>query len=91
MKIKNLLPTIVLVSICIVVAILLGVVNMITAPMIADADSAAVSESLKIVMPDGEFGAEPDELEEGAPETVKAVYTDKRGGGHVVVLSTKKG
>ena len=91
MKMKNLLPTVVLVSICIVVAVLLGVVNMITAPVIEEADRAAVAESLKIAMPDGEFDSEPDELASDAPETVKAVYTDKNGGGHVVVLVTTKG
>ena len=91
MKLKTFLPIIVLSVICIVVALALGVVNMITAPIIAEADAAKVAESLKIVMPDGSFDSTPDALKPDAPETVKQVYTDKNGGGYVVVLSTFKG
>jgi plastocyanin len=88
---KTLMPILVLVSICVIVAALLGVVNSFTAPEIKAANAAKVKESLDIVMPDGSFGEAPDELRDNAPETVKEVYTDKNGKGHVVVLKTNKG
>lgn len=88
---KALSPIIVLISICVIVAALLGLVNMITAPRIESANFEKIKESLEIVMPDGSFDSESDDLRDDAPETVKAVYTDKNGNGHVVVLSTNKG
>ncbi len=90
-KKQNVMPVAVLFSICLVVALLLAVINMFTAPVIEEAENSAITESLRKVMPNGSFNAEPDELRDGAPETVKAVYTDKNGGGKVVVLVTNKG
>lgn len=90
-KKENFMPVVVLVSICIVVAALLGVVNMLTSPIIEEAGAAAVKESLSIVMPDGEFNSEPDELKADKPETVQQVFTEKTGKGTVVVLLTNKG
>ncbi len=91
MKRKNLMPAIVLTSICVITALLLALVNMFTAPVIEEANFAAMKASLKEVMPNGDFDPEPDELSENAPETVKSVYTDKNGGGKVVILVTNKG
>ena len=88
---SNLAPVIVLSVICLSVALILGLVNMITSPEIERRNAAAVKESLSIVMEDGEFNSKPDELRADAPETVKAVYTEKNGKGYVVVLSTNKG
>lgn len=82
---------IVLVSICAAVALLLAGVNLLTKPVIEAANAELVLQSLKTVMPDGEFNSTPDELKDGAPETVKAVYTEKNGLGHVVMLVTTKG
>ena len=86
---KNMKPTLVLGAICIIVAALLAAVNLIAAPEIEANRIAEITKSLTEVMPEGEFAAEPDKLKDGAPETVKAVYTDKKGGGYVFVLETK--
>ena len=87
---RKFLPTIALASICLAVALCLAIVNMLTAPIIEAARIEAISESLRVVMPNGTFdGAEP--LPEGAPESIGAIYKDKNGGGHVVALRTMKG
>jgi hypothetical protein len=93
LKKEKLMPILVLTVICLIVALLLAGVHMLTKGIIDDANSAVITESLKTVMPDGDFGDNPvpDKLDDGAPETVKEVYTDKLGAGKVVVLVTKKG
>ena len=88
---KTYMPIIILVSICIVVAALLAGVNMITEQRIKNASAEKENESLSIVMPEGSFNDTPDTLREDAPDTVKSVYTDKNGKGHVVLLTTNKG
>ncbi len=81
------MPVIVLAVICLVVAALLGVVNMITEPVIEDAKIEAITESLGAVMEGGKF-SDPDELPADAPKTVTAKYTDINGNGYVVTLET---
>lgn len=88
MKKKNLLPVIVLSVICIVVAALLGIVNKFTAPVIEETERLAVQESLRVVMPSGEF-SDPETLPDDAPDTVSAIYKETNGKGHVVVLKTR--
>ena len=88
---KNIMPVAVLTAICVIVAALIAAANLITAPIINDRNSAAISESLGAVMPGGQFNPEPDELKEGAPATIKQVYTEKNGKGTVIVLLTNKG
>lgn len=88
---KNMKPTLVLGAICIIVAALLAAVNLIADPIIKDRDAKAALASLTEVMPDGDFDTTPDTLRPDAPKTVKAVYTDKNGGGYVVLLTTTKG
>ena len=83
---ENLKPVIVLSVICLVVAALMGGVNMITAPIIKEAEEQKVYDSLREVL-DGKF--EPAELPDGAPSTVKAIYKVSEGEeliGHVVTL-----
>ncbi len=84
MKKENITPITVLTSICITVAILLALVNMITAPVIDANTERAEQESLIEVMP----GADAfDEVKvDGAPETVSAVYKERSGLGHVVLV-----
>lgn len=53
MKKSNIMPTVVLGSICLIVALLLSVVNMITGPIIKAAQDAAANEALAVVLPDG--------------------------------------
>ena len=90
MKKEYLKPSIVLGIICIAVALLLGVVNMLTAPKIEADKIEAVSKSLRVVMPDGDF-SDPEKLPSDAPESVTAIYKELSGKGHVVTLSTTKG
>lgn len=86
---KNMKPTLVLGAICVVVAALMALVNFVTGPEIERRRAEEITKSLTEVMPGGEFNVEPDELRDDAPKTVKAVYTDKNGGGYVFVLETK--
>ena len=87
LKKENLKTVLVLSVICIIVAALMGAVNMLTAPVIADSEAKIIAESLKDVMPGGDF--ERVELSElpASPSTVTAVYKDKISGGHVVTLA----
>ena len=80
MKKKFFMPTIVLCSICIVVALLLSVVNMITAPIIKARQDAAANEALLEVLPDGK-NFEEIEITSEYPEIVTAGY--KADGGFV--------
>lgn len=83
------MPAIVLGAICLAVALVIGLVNLVAAPIIERAKKEAISESLRVVMPDGSFD-ESLPLD-GMPETVTGVYKDENRGGHVVTLSTTKG
>ncbi len=74
-------------SICLVVAILLSVVNYITAPIIEAAAGAAASESLKVVLPDA-TGFEEIAIPEGTATTVTGIHKDQGGSGYAVTLAT---
>jgi len=87
MKKENLIPVIVLAVICLIVAAVMGGVNMITAPEIERAQAEAIAESLSSVMPGGDFEEITPEGE--IPSTVTTVYRDKVSGGHVVTLVQK--
>lgn len=80
MKQNKFYPSIVLGSICIVVALLLSVVNMITAPRIEANQNAAANESLLVVLPDGK-NFEELVIDEKYPSSVKKGW--KADGGHV--------
>ncbi len=92
---KDLKPIIVLGVICIVVAVLIAGINMITAPEIERREEIAVQDSLKAVMPDGSFvlATEKYDIKD---TTVTAVYENvnpetEKVEGWVVTLSTSKG
>lgn len=88
---KELKPVLVLGAICLVVALLIAGVNMITAPKVAADKEKAVQESLEKVMPGGSFELKTDayNIEN---TTVTAVYENtNEDGGWVVTLSTSKG
>lgn len=78
---------VVLTVICAVIALMLAMVNELTAPIIAENQAKGEFDSLYEVMPDA------DDFEEvsltGLPETVKAVYKDTGGKGYVVLLATR--
>lgn len=80
MKKNIFMPAIVLCSICVVVALLLSGVNMITAPIIEAQQNAAADEALLEVLPDGKNFKEI-EITSDYPEIVTAGY--KADGGFV--------
>ena len=86
MKQSKFYPSIVLGSICIVVALLLSVVNMVTAPRIEANQNAAANESLLVVLPDGK-NFEELVIDERYPSVVKKGW--KADGGHVFQMEVK--
>ena len=84
MKAKNFLPVVVLVSICVAAALLLSLVNMITAPIIEAAKSASANKALTEVLPDGK-NFQAIEITSDYPSAVTAGY--KADGGFVFQMS----
>ena len=84
MKMKNLSPVIVLAAICLVAALLLALVNTITAPIIDEARNQAANEALLVVLPDG-ANFEKIELDERYPAIVQDGY--RADGGFVFRMS----
>ena len=80
MKKTSFMPTVILSSICIVAALLLSLVNLITGPIIEAAQNAAANEALTVVLPDGK-NFEELTLDESYPATVISGY--KADGGYV--------
>ena len=87
---KNLMPLIVLSSICLIVAALMGGINMLTAPKIAFNEEQKVYDSLRQVL-DGTF--ETLEIPSSAPSTVTGLFkvSDENGEfkGNVVTVEQK--
>ena len=85
-KKENLKPLVVLGLICIIVAVLLAAVNVVTGPIIKKAEEQKVYDSLREAL-DGEFA--PIELPANSPDTVTGLYKVTDGEtliGHVVTL-----
>lgn len=77
---------VVLGSICLAVALLLSSVNMITSPLIAEAELKAADEAFYEVLPDAtEF--ETVQLEAGVPGSVVEMRKDKGGSGYALKLT----
>ena len=70
---KNLMPIIVLVAICILTAVLMGAVNMLTAPKIEANAEAAANKALEVVLP-GASDFEKIELTKEYPAEVNLGY-----------------
>ena len=85
---KTLMPVIVLVSICVIVAALLGAVNMLTAPKILENAQKKEQEALFEVLDTEKDGFDKLEDLSDLPATVLAVYKAKGGSGYVVSLAT---
>ncbi len=84
---KAIKSTVVLVGICAVMAVLLALTNALTAPIIAQNQSAAANQALLQVMPNGQ-GFEKIEFDAQAlPKTVTEVYKEQNGG-YVITLTT---
>ena len=84
MKKKDVMPSVVLATICIVVALLLAAVNMITAPLIEERQNALANEALLQVLPDGK-NFEKIEITDEYPDSVTAGY--KADGGFVFQMT----
>ncbi len=80
MKKQNLMPVIVLTVICLVAALLMGFVNMISAPEIEKAKNEAANAALNLVLPNGKDFAEIDIDTDFPKEITKAYRAD---GGYV--------
>ena len=78
MKKTNLMPTLVLVSICLAAALLLSVINLFTAPIIKERENAKANAALSEVLPDGS-NFKPLELNEGYPKSVIEAYSADGG------------
>lgn len=84
---KSIRSTVVLVSICAVMAILLGLTNYFTAPIIKKNQEAAANKALLQVMPNGEGFEKMDISSFTLPKTVTEAYKEKNGG-YVITLTT---
>ena len=78
MKKRNLMPAIVLSSICIIAALLMALVNTFTSPKIADNKKKAEIKSLQEVLPEGTY-FDPIELTEAYPSVIKGGYKSDAG------------
>ena len=88
MKKDALKSVIVITVICLVTAALMAVINGITAPMIADANSKAEKAALFEVI-DGAQDFEALEPQAELPESVTAIYAETSGKGYAVMLAAK--
>ena len=80
MRKNKILPTIVLTAICVAVAALLALANMLTAPVIEAAQREKEAEALRVVYSTAE-SFEPVELEgKGLPVSITAAYVTDDGG-----------
>ncbi len=85
-KKENLKPLLVLGIICILVAVILAAINMVTGPIIKKMEEQKVYDSLREAL-DGEF--EPAEIPSGTPSNVTGLYKVTDGDnlvGHVVTV-----
>lgn len=89
MKKQNIMPIAVLAVICLVVAALLGGVNMLTKDKIAENALKKEQASLIEVLPGATLFEEVD-TPENAPATIKTVYREKGGLGYVMIVVAEK-
>ncbi|MBO7250973.1 MAG: FMN-binding protein [Clostridia bacterium] len=86
---NKILPTLVLVAICLVVGFSLAFINEITAPLIEAAQNAAANEALTKVFPNGTDFVEIDRSGYTLPDSITAAY--KEGSGGYVIQATVTG
>ncbi len=87
---RNFMPSVILGSICLVVALLLSVVNMFTAPIIKAAQDTAIQESLAKVLPKGSSFSLVENLNgyKDIDEEITAVYKAGNDEGYVFQIKT---
>ncbi len=84
---KSVKSILVLVCICAVISLMMALTNELTAPIIAENESAAANEALLQVMPDGKDFEVIDISTYTLPSTVAEAYKEA-GGGYVFKLNT---
>ncbi len=84
----KLMPTIVLGSICIVVALLLSTINLVTAPIIKAAADKKANETLVVVLPEGEDFEEIDLSTVALPPSVTKAFKETGGKGYVFEVTS---
>ena len=77
---NKIMPTVILSSICIVIALLLSIANLITAPHIEKAQKEKAEEALRVVYPDAQTFDALDISKLGLPEVIDEVYRANDGG-----------
>lgn len=75
---ENLAPVLVLLVICLAAALLMSVVNLVTAPAIEQAEKDAANAAMKVVLPEGTTFTEM-ELTDGYPDAVTKAYKSDAG------------
>ena len=78
MKNDNLKSFTVLVAICVVVAALMGIANVITAPVIEKIEAQKVQDAMLVVLPTGENFTKLDV--DSLDDSIQEVYTETNGG-----------
>lgn len=86
MKNDNIKSFVVLVAICIVIAGLMSVVNVITRPEIERIENEKVQKSLTVVMPNGEDFIKMENF--NADPSVSEIYAEKNGGYVFKIITT---
>ena len=89
MKKSNVMSVLVLVCICLVSALLLSTLNLITTPWLEDKNYRKTQDSLREVYPGGSGFKEIDLKEYDLPESITAAYSEASGG--FVIQSTVEG
>lgn len=87
MKKENIMPTVVLSVICVAVALLLAVVNMVTKPIIDKAANDKANATLVVVLPEGESFEEIDLTTVELPASVTKAYKETNGKGYVFEMT----
>lgn len=86
MKNDNVKAVVVLFACCLVVAVLLAGINLVTAPIIEENNRLAILASLEGLID----GAEFDEITtDGLPASVTNAFVDKNGGGYAMIFTAK--
>ncbi|MBR2651205.1 MAG: hypothetical protein IKD45_06045, partial [Clostridia bacterium] len=89
MKKTNLMPTLVLASICLAATLLLAVINLFTAPIIKDREEAKANAALVEIYPGGTDFKKIDLTQYTLPKSITAAYSEGSGG--YVIQSTVSG
>ncbi len=84
---SKIMPSVVLGSICIAVALLLAAVNMLTSPVIKAANDKKANAALIEVLPDGESFEQIAIEGAGYPPEITAAYRETTGKGYVFQMS----